>query len=157
MTTPTKPFRGASDQDVVQAALETDYEVLEEIGRGGMATVYRARERMLDREVAIKVLPFTLAFDESLVERFLREARTSARLEHPHIIPIHRVGQSGQVTYFVMKLLRGQSLSARLAARGRGASCSRRPGPWGTRTATASCTATSNPTTSCSTRPGAAW
>jgi hypothetical protein len=118
MTTPTKPSRSASDQDIVQAALERDYEVLQEIGRGGMATVYRARERMLDREVAIKVLPFTLAFDDSFVERFLREARTSARLEHPHIIPIHRVGQSGQVTYFVMKLLRGQSLSDRLLEHG---------------------------------------
>ena len=88
MTTPTKPSRGATDLDIVRAALERDYEVLEELGRGGMATVYRARERMLDREVAIKVLPFTLAFDESLVERFMREARTSARLEHPHIIPM---------------------------------------------------------------------
>jgi hypothetical protein len=118
MTTPTKPSRGATDLDIVQAALERDYEVLQELGRGGMATVYRARDRMLDREVAIKVLPFTLAFDESFVERFMREARTSARLEHPHIIPIHRVGQSGQVTYFVMKLLRGQSLSDRLLAHG---------------------------------------
>jgi hypothetical protein len=118
MTTPTKPSRGASDLDIVQAALERDYDVLQEIGRGGMATVYRARERMLEREVAIKVLPFTLAFDESFVERFMREARTSARLEHPHIIPIHRVGQSGQVTYFVMKLLRGQSLSDRLLEHG---------------------------------------
>ena len=118
MTTPTKPSRGATDLDIVQAALEGDYEVLQEIGRGGMATVYRARERMLDREVAIKVLPFNLAFDDSFVERFLREARTSAKLEHPHIIPIHRVGVSGQVTYFVMKLLRGQSLSDRLAEHG---------------------------------------
>jgi tRNA A-37 threonylcarbamoyl transferase component Bud32 len=118
MTTPTTPARATNDLDIVQAALDPDYEVLQEIGRGGMATVYRARERMLDREVAIKVLPFTLAFDESLVERFMREARTSARLEHPHIIPIHRVGQSGQVTYFVMKLLRGQSLSHRLRGHG---------------------------------------
>jgi serine/threonine protein kinase len=118
MSTPTRPSRGATDLDIVQAALERDYEVLQELGRGGMATVYRARDRMLDREVAIKVLPFTLAFDESFVERFMREARTSARLEHPHIIPIHRVGQSGQVTYFVMKLLRGQSLSDRLLAHG---------------------------------------
>lgn len=118
MTTPTKPSRGATDLDIVQAALDRDYEVLEEIGRGGMATVYRARDRMLDREVAIKVLPSTLAFDDSFVERFLREARTSARLEHPHIIPIHRVGRAGQVTYFAMKLLRGQSLSDRLRERG---------------------------------------
>jgi predicted Ser/Thr protein kinase len=118
MTTPTKPSRGATDLDIVRAALAPDYEVLQELGKGGMATVYRARERMLDREVAIKVLPFSLAFDDSFVERFMREARTSARLEHPHIIPIHGVGQAGQVTYFVMQLLRGQSLSDRLLERG---------------------------------------
>jgi hypothetical protein len=118
MTTPTKPSRGATDLDIVRTALSSDYEVLHELGRGGMATVYRARELMLDREVAIKVLPFALAFDDSFVERFMREARTSARLEHPHIIPIHRVGQAGQVTYFVMQLLRGQSLSDRLLERG---------------------------------------
>jgi predicted Ser/Thr protein kinase len=118
MTTPTKPSRGATDLDIVRTALASDYEVLQELGKGGMATVYRARERMLDREVAIKVLPFSLAFDDSFVERFMREARTSARLEHPHIIPIHRVGQAGQVTYFVMQLLRGQSLSDRLLERG---------------------------------------
>ena len=118
MTTPTKPSRGATDLDIVRAALSADYDVLQELGRGGMATVYRARERLLDREVAIKVLPFSLAFDDSFVERFMREARTSARLEHPHIIPIHRVGQAGQVTYFVMQLLRGQSLSDRLLERG---------------------------------------
>lgn len=118
MTTPTRPARGATDLDIVRAELDEHYEVLRELGRGGMAIVYKARERKLDREVAIKVLPFTLAFDDSLVERFMREARTAARLEHPHIIPIHRVGQAGQVTYFVMKLMRGQSLSDRLLERG---------------------------------------
>jgi serine/threonine protein kinase len=118
MISPTKPTRGATDLDIVKAALVGEYEVLEELGRGGMAIVYRARELMLDREVAIKVLPFTLAFDDAFVERFVREARISARLEHPHIIPIHRVGQAGQVTYFAMKLLRGQSLSDRLLEHG---------------------------------------
>ena len=118
MISPTKPTRGATDLDIVKAALVGEYEVLEELGRGGMAIVYRARELMLDREVAIKVLPFTLAFDDAFVERFVREARISARLEHPNIIPIHRVGQAGQVTYFAMKLLRGQSLSDRLLEHG---------------------------------------
>ena len=118
MIRPTKPTRGATDLDIVKAALVGEYEMLEELGRGGMAIVYRARELMLDREVAIKVLPFTLAFDDAFVERFVREARISARLEHPHIIPIHRVGQAGQVTYFAMKLLRGQSLSDRLLEHG---------------------------------------
>jgi hypothetical protein len=73
--------------------------------------VYRARDRQLEREVAIKVLPFSLAFDSEFVERFQREARTAAQLEHPNIIPIYRVGRSGRVIYFVMKFLRGGSLA----------------------------------------------
>jgi hypothetical protein len=76
-----------------------------------MAMVYRARDRQLEREVAIKVLPFSLAFDSEFVERFQREARTAAQLEHPNIIPIYRVGRSGRVIYFVMKYLRGGSLA----------------------------------------------
>jgi serine/threonine protein kinase len=108
-----------SDLDVVRAALVDDYEVLEELGRGGMAVVFRARDRQLDREVAIKVLPFTLAHDAEVVERFQREARLSAALEHPNIVPIYRVGRNENVIYFVMKLVRGQSLSARITARGR--------------------------------------
>ncbi len=117
MTTPVTSPR--NDLDVVRAALDDTYDILDELGRGGMAIVFRARERALDREVAIKVLPFSLAFDEELVERFQREARLSAQLEHPHIVPMYRVGRSGDVIYFVMKLLRGQSLSARLEQRGR--------------------------------------
>jgi len=102
---------------MVSSALETDYEVLEEIGRGGMAVVYRAREKELDREVAIKVLPSVLSFDAGFVERFQREAKTAAQLEHPSIVPIYRVGKSGNVIFFVMKLLRGQNLSAVLRER----------------------------------------
>ena len=107
-----------SELDLVRAELEDEYEIQEELGRGGMAIVFRARERQLDREVAIKVLPFSLSFDKEFVERFQREARTSARLEHPNIIPIYRVGKSGRVIYLVMKFLRGRPLSALLAARG---------------------------------------
>src|SRR5258705_7364856 len=103
-----------TDLSIVQSALQDDYDVLAELGRGGMGTVYRARDRHLDREVAIKVLPFALAFDRDLVARFEREARTAAQLEHPHIVPIYRVGRSGQVIYFAMQLLRGVSLSTRL-------------------------------------------
>ena len=117
MTTPLRSERG--ELAIVRAALDDTYEILNELGRGGMAIVYRARERQLDREVAIKVLPFSLAFDDDLVARFQREARLSAQLEHPHIVPIYRVGRTGDVIYFVMKLLRGQSLSARLDQRTR--------------------------------------
>jgi len=104
--------------DMVRQELNEEYEILEELGRGGMAIVFKAKEKQLDREVAIKVLPFSLAFDKEFVERFQREARTSARLEHPNIIPIYRVGKSGRIIYFVMKFLRGKPLSSVLAARG---------------------------------------
>jgi serine/threonine protein kinase len=108
-----------TDLDLVRSGLDDEYEILEELGRGGMGIVYRARERQLEREVAIKVLPFTLAFDRELVERFLREARTAAALEHTNIVPIYRVGRRGDVIFFVMKLLRGQSVSDRLRNKGR--------------------------------------
>ena len=104
--------------DMVRQELNEEYEILDELGRGGMAIVFKAKEKQLDREVAIKVLPFSLAFDKEFVERFQREARTSAKLEHPNIIPIYRVGKSGRVIYFVMKFLRGKPLSSILAARG---------------------------------------
>ena len=103
--------------DLVRESLAAEYEIIEELGRGGMAMVYRARDRQLEREVAVKVLPFSLAFDTEFVERFQREARTAAQLEHPNIISIYRVGRSGRVIYFVMKFLRGGSLSTVLAAR----------------------------------------
>jgi len=108
----TVPQTNAVEIGLVSSALETDYEVLEELGRGGMAVVYRAREKALDREVAIKVLPTVLSLDTGFVERFEREAKTAAQLEHPSIVPIYRVGRSGSVIFFVMKFLRGQSLSA---------------------------------------------
>ena len=108
-----------SESELVRDALGTEYEIIEELGRGGMATVYRAREKALDREVAVKVLPFSLAFDAEFVERFQREARTAAQLEHPNIIPIYRVGRIGQVIFFVMKYLRGGSLSSVLKDGGR--------------------------------------
>jgi len=107
-----------SEIDVVRRDLSAEYEILEELGRGGMAIVFRARESQLDREVAVKVLPFSLAFDREFVERFQREARTAAKLEHPNIIPIYRVGRTGRTSYFVMKLLRGKPLATLLNERG---------------------------------------
>ena len=103
--------------DLVRESLAAEYEIIEELGRGGMAMVYRAKDRQLEREVAVKVLPFSLAFDTEFVERFQREARTAAQLEHPNIISIYRVGRSGRVIYFVMKFLRGGSLSTVLGTR----------------------------------------
>ena len=120
-TTPTGARVDApdiSEIDMVRQELNEEYEILDELGRGGMAIVFKAKEKQLEREVAIKVLPFSLAFDKEFVERFQREARTSARLEHPNIIPIYRVGKSGRIIYFVMKFLRGKPLSNILATRG---------------------------------------
>jgi len=108
-----------SETKLIKDTLAAEYELLDELGRGGMAIVFRAKERALDREVAVKVLPFSLAFDAEFVERFQREARTAAQLEHPNIIPIYRVGRSGQVIYFVMKYVRSGSLSSLLAGGGR--------------------------------------
>src|SRR5437879_7752738 len=105
------PQQEMTDIELVREQLKEEYEIVEELGRGGMAIVFKARERQLERDVAIKVLPFSLSFDKEFVERFQREARTSAKLEHPNIIPIYRVGKSGRVIYFVMKFLRGKSLS----------------------------------------------
>ena len=120
-TTPVKAIASGevTERDIVAQALAAEYELLEELGRGGMAIVYRAKDLQLEREVAIKVLPFSLAFDAEFVERFQREARTAAGLEHPNIIPIYRVGKAGRVTYFVMKFLRGQALSQLLHDRGK--------------------------------------
>src|SRR6266702_8519598 len=121
-TTPVAAVRDqqidVSELDLVREQLKDEYEILEERGRGGMAIVFKAREKQLERDVAIKVLPFSLAFDKEFVERFQREARTAAKLEHPSIIPIYRVGKSGRVIYFVMKFLRGKPLASVLGARG---------------------------------------
>src|SRR2546425_4525382 len=107
-----------TDIELGREQRKEEYEIVEELGRGGMAIVFKARERQLERDVAIKVLPFSLSFDKEFVERFQREGRTSAKLEHPNIIPIYRVGKSGRIIYFVMKFLRGKPLSSILVARG---------------------------------------
>lgn len=106
-----------SDQllERVVAAIGDQYELLGEIGRGGMAVVYRARDRRLDRPVAIKILPPELAHDPAIRTRFAREAHTAAQLSHPHIVPIHDVGDRDGIAYFVMGLVTGGNLAARLA------------------------------------------
>ncbi len=79
----------------------------------------RARDERLQRRVAVKVLPPELAFSGEIRERFTREAQTAARLAHPHIVPIHDVGQGEGIVYFVMGLIEGESLAARIRRRGR--------------------------------------
>ena len=78
------------------AALGSQYEVVRLIGRGGMGRVYLAHEPFLDRQVAVKVLPAEFADTGDARERFLREARTAARLSHPNIVPLYTFGQAGR-------------------------------------------------------------
>ncbi len=100
-------------------ALAKDYAIEGEIGRGGMGIVYKARDEKLKRTVAIKVLPPELAYRQDIRTRFLREAETAARLSHPHIVPIHSVGEVEGTVYFVMGLVDGESLAVRIKRRGR--------------------------------------
>ncbi|MBK8247166.1 MAG: serine/threonine protein kinase [Gemmatimonadetes bacterium] len=94
------------------------YSIDRELGRGGMGVVYLAREVHLDRLVAIKLLPPTLAARPELRERFLREARLAAKLTHPHIVPIHAVEESGAFVFYVMAYVDGETLADRVDRRG---------------------------------------
>ena len=100
--------------DRLVVAVGTQYLVDAEIGRGGMAVVYRATDLRLNRRVAIKVLPPELAFNADVRERFLREAQTAAQLSHPGIVPIYTVDEREGIVYFVMALVDGESLAERL-------------------------------------------
>ena len=100
--------------DRLRAALAGRYTIERELGRGGMAIVYLARDIALDRTVAVKVLPPHLAADASSRERFLREARTAAGLSHPNIVPIHLVEERDGLVYFVMAFVDGESLGERV-------------------------------------------
>ena len=100
------------------AALAGQYDIERELGRGGMGVVYLARDVKLDREVAIKVLPPLLAGGADVRERFLREARTAARLSHPNIVAIHRADEIDSRVFFVMGYIAGESLAERLRRAG---------------------------------------
>jgi serine/threonine protein kinase len=98
--------------DRVVAAVGAHYLIEGEIGRGGMAVVYRAVDLRLNRSVAIKVLPPELAFNADVRTRFLREAQTSAQLNHPNIVPIYTVDETEGLVFFVMALVDGESIGA---------------------------------------------
>src|ERR1700686_1780968 len=90
------------------------YEILSAIGAGGMGEVYKARDTRLDRTVAIKVLPTHLAGRAELRERFEREAKTIASLNHPHICTLHDVGHQDEIDFLVMEYVEGETLAQRL-------------------------------------------
>jgi len=100
------------------AALAGQYDIERELGRGGMGVVYLAQDVKLDRKVAIKVLPPLLADTAEVRERFLREARTSARLTHPNIVAIYGAGEIDSRVYFVMSYVEGESLAERIRHNG---------------------------------------
>ncbi len=101
-------------KDRVVAAIGDLYDIEAEIGRGGMAIVYRARDVKLRRKVAIKVLPPELAYRDDVRQRFVREAQTAAQLSHPNIVPIYAVDDAGGIVYFVMGLVEGPTLGQHL-------------------------------------------
>src|ERR1700686_4090220 len=91
------------------------YEILSPLGAGGMGEVYRARDKKLDRDVAIKVLPESVAADPDALARFEREAKAVAALSHPNILSIFDFGTHDGVSYAVMELLEGETLRGKLA------------------------------------------
>ena len=116
--TPVPPSALSSDspearelRSRVVTAIGDSYELGREIGRGGMAVVYAARDVRLKRAVALKVLPPDMAYRGDVRARFVREAQTAARLNHPHIVPIYAVDERDSLVYFAMALVEGESLA----------------------------------------------
>ena len=106
-------------EEAVRKGLGRDFLVERQLGVGGMSAVYLARELELNRLVAVKVLPFGLSFGEEAADRFQRETKIIASLDHPHIAPIFRVGSTSSFLWYSMKYIRGQSLSDLLNAQSR--------------------------------------
>jgi serine/threonine-protein kinase len=102
------------EREQIATHIGTQYQVVREIGRGGMGIVYLARDIALHRLVAIKVLREEFATSDEHRERFRREARMTARLSHANIVPVHTFGEAGHFVYIVMKYVHGESLAERL-------------------------------------------
>src|SRR5512143_2524342 len=92
------------------------YRIISQIGQGGMATVYKAYQASMDRNVAIKVLPRQLAESKEFSQRFQQEARIIAKLEHPHILPVFDYGESDGIPYFVMRYLDAGTLKDKMVS-----------------------------------------
>lgn len=98
----------------LQQAIAGRFSLERELGRGGMGVVFLARDIALERPVAIKLLPPAVASQDEVRERFLREARTAASLSHPNVVPIHLVEQHGDLVFFVMQFVDGETLGQRV-------------------------------------------
>lgn len=99
-------------------ALAERYELLEKIGDGGMAVVYKSRDKLLNRYVAVKILKPEFTKDFKFIESFRRESQAAASMSHPHIVNIYDVGREGNINYIVMELVEGQPLSALIQEKG---------------------------------------
>jgi serine/threonine protein kinase len=106
-------------KETLEKSIGFQYRIDRLLGRGGMGAVYLAHELALDRDVAIKVLPPDQAGAPQLRDRFKREARIAARLNHPYIVPLHTFGEVDGLVYFVMGFVTGESLASRLHRVGR--------------------------------------
>src|SRR5437899_12438565 len=92
------------------------YEIRSQIGAGGMGEVYRALDTELDRTVAIKILPDSLASDQQRLQRFIQEAKSASALNHPHILTIHEIGTSGDSRFIATEFIDGETLRERMNA-----------------------------------------
>ena len=109
----------AARRAALQDALGDNYEVRRLLGRGGFAEVYVAWDRRLKREIAVKTIRGDLVVNDTLLERFQREAEAVAKLRHPNIVPIYAVGEANGVAYFTMPLIEGESLADLIEREGR--------------------------------------
>ena len=109
----------AAELTALRIALRGQYTIDRELGRGGMGIVVLARDERLDRQVALKVLPPALADVPETRERFLREARMSAQLSHPNIVPVYRADEIGGFAFFAMGYVDGETLGDRIRDRGK--------------------------------------
>ncbi len=106
------------------------FELLGKLGKGGMGTVLKARQVSMHRLVALKILPKKLAENERFVQRFLREARSAAKLRHPNIVQAYDVGQAEGYYFFAMEFVDGETLDAIIRRDGRPPPPKRTPRPW---------------------------
>ena len=117
-TTANRPDTAVTDP-LVGRTVDGRYLVQSKLARGGMATVYTALDLRLDRVVALKVMHPGLAEDEGFVARFQREAKSAARLSHPHVVSVHDQGDDNGLVYLAMELVTGRTVRDVLREHGR--------------------------------------